>query len=124
MWCRGIRGATTVETNTREEILSATRELLQKLVEANELVLDDVASAYFTTTADINAEFPAIAARQLGWSQVPLLCGHEMRVPDSLDHCIRVLLHVNTEKKASEIAHIYLKGAIGLRDPSKVPPIG
>ena len=124
MRCRGIRGATTVETNTREEILSATRELLQKLVEANELVLDDVASAYFTTTADINAEFPAIAARQLGWSQVPLLCGHEMRVPDSLDHCIRVLLHVNTEKKASEIAHIYLKGAIGLRDPSKVPPIG
>ena len=123
MWCRGIRGATTVETNTREEILSATRELLQKLVEANELVLDDVASAYFTTTADINAEFPAIAARQLGWSQVPLLCGHEMRVPDSLDHCIRVLLHVNTEKKPSDITHVYLKGAVGLRDSSKVPPI-
>lgn len=123
MWCRGIRGATTVETNTREEILSATRELLDRLVEANGFALDDVASAYFTTTADVNAEFPAMAARQLGWNQVPLLCGNEMRVPNSLDRCIRVLLHVNTEKKPSEITHVYLKRAIGLRDPSKVPPV-
>ncbi|TAK28743.1 MAG: chorismate mutase [Chloroflexota bacterium] len=123
MWCRGIRGATTVETNTRDEILSATRELLQNLVEANDFALDDVASAYFTTTPDVNAEFPAVAARQLGWNQVPLLCGHEMQVPDSLGRCIRVLLHVNTEKKAGEITHIYLRGAVGLRDPNKVPSI-
>ena len=123
MWCRGIRGATTVEANDREEILRATRELLQKLVAANGFALDDVASAYFTTTPDLNAEFPAVAARQLGWTDVALLCGHEMNVPGSLQRVIRVLLHVNTEKSTQEIVHVYLGEAVGLRDPSKLPRI-
>lgn len=113
--CRGIRGATTVDTNTAEDILEATRELLEALIEANELVADDVASIFFTTTADLNATFPSIAARDYGWDTVPLLNGHEMTVPGSLDHVVRVLLHVNTEKAADEIRHVYLRRAVELR---------
>lgn len=119
MWCRGIRGATTVEENSREHILAATRELLQQMVEANDLRLEEIASAIFTTTPDLNAEFPAAAARQMGWIEVPLLCGHEMDVPEGLPRCLRVLLHVNTEKSAREMVHIYLKGAANLRSPAE-----
>lgn len=115
MRCRGIRGATTVDANTREAILEATTELLRAMIQANEIAVDDVASAFFTTTPDINAEFPALAARQLGWVHVPLLCSHEMNVPGSLPMCLRILLHVNTTKKASEMVHVYLKGAKALR---------
>lgn len=115
MWCRGIRGATTVEANTRKDILAATRELLQQMIDANGIRGEDVASAIFTTTPDLNAEFPALAARQMGWTEVALLCGHEMNVTDSLQRCLRILLHVNTEKSASEIVHIYIKGARNLR---------
>ena len=117
MWCRGIRGATTVEENTKEAILDATRELLQIMVEANDIAVDDVGSATFTTTSDINAEYPAVAARQLGWHDAALLCGHEMNVPDSLTKCIRILLMYNTEKSAQEIKHIYIKNAVNLRPP-------
>ncbi len=117
MWCRGIRGATTVEENTKEAILDATRELLQLMVEANDIAVDDVGSATFTTTSDINAEYPAVAARQLGWHDAALLCGHEMNVPDSLTKCIRILLMYNTEKSAQEINHIYIKNAVNLRPP-------
>ncbi len=117
MWCRGIRGATTVEENTKEAILDATRELLQIMVEANDVAVDDVGSATFTTTSDINAEYPAVAARQLGWHDAALLCGHEMNVPDSLTKCIRILLMYNTEKSAQEINHIYIKNAVNLRPP-------
>ena len=117
MWCRGIRGATTVEENTKEAILDATRELLQLMVEANDIAVDDVGSATFTTTSDINAEYPAVAARQLGWHDAALLCGHEMNVPDSLTKCIRILLMYNTEKSAQEIKHIYIKNAVNLRPP-------
>lgn len=113
--CRGVRGATTVEHNTREAILSETHELLIQMIEANGIRPDDVASAIFTTTPDLTAEYPALAARQLGWHDVALLCAHEMAVPHGLKRCIRILLHWNTEKMASEIRHIYIKGAVNLR---------
>jgi chorismate mutase len=115
MLTRGVRGATTVKANTREAILEATTELLRAMVEANGICAEDVASAFFTSSPDLNAEFPALAARQMGWTDVALLCGHEMNVPGSLGLCLRILLHINTEKKASEIVHIYLHGARVLR---------
>lgn len=124
MWCRGIRGATTVENNTREDILAATRELLQMLIEANDLKAEDIAYAYFTTTADLNTEFPAVAARQLGWTNIALLCGHEMNVVGSLPKCLRVLVLVNTEKSADEIVHVYIKGAANLRSWPDTPEKG
>lgn len=115
MPCRGVRGATTAEANTPQAILAATRELLEALVAANDLNPADLASAIFTTTPDLNATFPARAARELGWSDVALLCTHEMDVPGGLPRCIRVLLHWNTDKTTSEIAHVYLREAKGLR---------
>lgn len=115
MLVRGIRGATTVSANTREAILEATKELLTAMLQANEIEVDSIASAFFTATPDLNAEFPALAARQMGWTDVALLCGHEMNVPGSLPMCLRVLLHVNTDKPASQIRHIYLRGARVLR---------
>jgi len=113
---RGIRGATTVEDNTKEQILQATQELLEGLVDANAIEADDLAAALFTTTEDLNAAFPALAARQMGWHYVALLDGHEMRVPDALARCIRVLLMVNTEKRPQELIHVYMKGAKDLRE--------
>ena len=95
---RGIRGATTADANTKKAILGATRELLEEMVKINEIEVDDVAATIFTTTEDLNAEFPALAARQMGWNGVALMCGHEMRVPDALPSCIRVLLLVNTRQ--------------------------
>jgi chorismate mutase len=115
MYCRGIRGATTVERNDREEILAATTELLQLLVLHNNLQVDDIASAIFTVTDDLDAEFPALAARDLGWSEIALMCARELPVPGSLNKCIRVLLHVNTERGASELQHVYIRGAVNLR---------
>ncbi len=115
MRCCGIRGATTVETNTRKAIVSASKELLQQMIEANEIDVDDIAGVWLTTTSDLNAEFPAAAARELGWLKTALLCGHEMNVPGSLSHCLRVLILVNTEKKNQEIVHVYLRGAEVLR---------
>jgi chorismate mutase len=113
--CRGIRGATTCEANTREAILAATKELLELLIERNGISPDDIASAIFTTTTDLDAEFPAVAARALGWTDTALLCGHEMHVPGSLRSCIRVLIHWNTERRADEVVHIYINGAKNLR---------
>ncbi len=115
MRCRGIRGATTVESNTREHILEATKELLRLIIEANNLDKDDVASVFFTTTEDLNAEFPAMAARQMGWTDVPLLCTREINVPGSVRKCLRILILVNTEKPPQELAHVYIKGAKNLR---------
>jgi chorismate mutase len=116
MPCRGIRGATTVTANTREAIVEATRELLDELVRANDIHSEDVASAYFTTTSELNAEFPAVAARNgLGWTNVALMCGHEMDVPGSLRMCLRILLHVNTERAQADVCHVYLRGAAVLR---------
>lgn len=116
MYCRGIRGATTVENNDRDEIWTATSELLHLIVERNDLRTEDIASAIFTTTDDLDAAFPARAARYMGWTEVPLMCMREISVPGSLGKCIRVLLHVNTERSAGEIRHVYLKEAVNLRE--------
>ncbi len=101
MYCRGIRGATTVEHNEREEILAVTKELLELLISRNELRAEEIASAIFTVTEDLDAEFPALAARHLGWTEV--------------EKCIRVLLHVNTTHSAAEVQHVYVRGAVNLR---------
>ncbi len=124
MPCRGVRGATTVASNDREEILTATRQLLALMIRLNGIESRDVASAVFSTTRDLDAEFPALAARQLGWIDVPLMCGHEISVPGSLPLCIRVLLHWNTEKEQSEIEHVYVREANRLRpDLTKLPAV-
>ena len=115
MMVRGIRGATSVRANTREAILEAARELLHAVVEANDVERTQIASVFFTTTTDLNAEFPAVAAREVGWVDVPLLCGHEMSVPGGLPRCLRVLMHVNTDRALDEIQHIYLHEATALR---------
>ena len=113
--CRGIRGATTANENTRDAILEATRELLTRVVEVNGVQQEDIASVIFTTTVDLNAEYPALGARQLGWHDVALMCGHEMAVPGSLKLCIRVLVHWNTTLRNDEIQHVYIRGAVNLR---------
>jgi chorismate mutase len=122
--CRGVRGATTVAENTRDEILTATRQLVALMIRRNCIDRKDVASVIFTTTPDLDAEFPALAARQLGWLDVPLLCGHEMAIPGSLPRCIRVLVHWNTDVAQDAIQHIYIRDAVKLRpDLSKLPPV-
>lgn len=113
--CRGVRGATTVETNTAEAILEGTGELLRLMIEANAIEQERVASVLFTTTMDLNAAFPAVAARDLGWTDIALLNAHEMAVPGALPRCIRILLHLNTDRTAKEIRHIYLRDARKLR---------
>ena len=115
MACRGVRGATTVEADTKDEILSATRQLLALMIRLNGIEQADVASAIFSTTTDLNAEFPALAARQLGWLDTALLCTHELSVPGSLPKCIRVLVHWNTEMPQDKITHVYLREAVKLR---------
>jgi chorismate mutase len=112
---RGIRGATTTRENTRNAIVDATRDLLEKIVSANDLILDDIAAVIFTTTEDLNADFPAQAARQMGWEHVALLNSHEMKVPNSQTMCIRTLLLVNTEKNPQDIVNVYLRDAENLR---------
>ncbi len=122
--CRGIRGATTVDSNQRDEILTATRQLLALMIRLNGVESEDVSNAIFTVTRDLDAEFPALAARQLGWLDVPLLCTYEISVPGSLGRCVRVLLQWNTAKSQSEIQHVYVKGATRLRpDLSDLPPV-
>ncbi|WP_069803002.1 chorismate mutase [Thermogemmatispora onikobensis] len=115
VYCRGIRGATTVERNDRQEILAATAELLQLMVELNQIRSEDVASVIFSVTDDLDAVYPAQAARELGWTEVALLCVREIPVPGSLRKCIRILLHVNTERSSAELRHVYLRGAVQLR---------
>lgn len=112
---RGVRGATTVTRNQKEEILDVTKELLATMLEVNEISTEEIASAWITTTPDLYAEFPAVAARQMGWTQVPLMQSHEMSVPGMLPLCIRVLLHWNTEKPQNDIRHVYLREAARLR---------
>ncbi len=113
---RGIRGATTVMKDHPEAITSATLELLQVILEVNpELETEELASVLFTVTDDLSSTYPAIAARKLGWSQVPLLCAREIPVPGSLPRCIRVLLHWNTGLSQARINHVYLRDAVTLR---------
>ncbi len=122
--CRGVRGATTVQENTRDAILKATRQMLALMIRRNQINAADIGSAIFTVTRDVDAEFPALAARQLGWLGVPLLCGYEIDVPGSLPNCIRVLIHWNTDKVQEEIEHVYIHDAVRLRpDLSKLPPV-
>ena len=116
--CRGIRGATTVEENTKGAIFAATNELFCKIVEANQVQETQVAAVFFTTTQDLNAAFPATAVREMGWKHTALLCGHEMAVPDSLPKCIRILILVNTDKEPQELVNIYLRDAVSLRSES------
>lgn len=116
MRCRGIRGATVAAANTKEDILAATRELLQKMIEANQVEKQDVAGVFFSMSHDLNAEFPALAARQLGWTDIALMCSQEIPVPGSLARCIRVMILLNTEKSAEEIKHVYIRGAESLRN--------
>ncbi len=120
MICRGVRGATTIEEDTPDAILRATRELLAMMIRLNGIQSIDVTSAIFTTTRDVVSQFPALAARQLGWMDVPLLCGHEMEVPDSVSSCIRILIHWNTDTPQSEIQHVYLKDAQSLRPDKRL----
>jgi chorismate mutase len=110
-----IRGATTVVADDPGLIRDATRELLARIVDANELSADDIISAIFTVTTDLGAEFPARAARELGWVDVPLLCTIEMSVPGALPRCIRVLLHTLTRRPRQDLRHIYLRDARSLR---------
>jgi len=117
---RGIRGAITVEADEPELILSATRELLEEILRANDITeFDDVVSAIFTTTADLKSTFPAEAARRMGMGQVPLLCAQEIPVPGSMPLCIRVMIHANTDRPPAEIRHVYLRNAKNLRPDMK-----
>ncbi len=115
MNCRGIRGATSVKANDTHSILAATRELLEQIVTANDLVMEEIASVIFTTTSDLDAACPARAAREMGWVNTPLLCTQEMAVAKGLARCIRVLLHWNTTREPDQIQHIYLRQARTLR---------
>ena len=115
MWCRGARGATLVTANTKKDILAATKELLNDMIASNKIDMKAVACAFFTVTADLNAEFPALAARQIGWTGVPLMCAQEVEVPNSLQSCIRILILFNTDKKPEDIVHVYIRGAEALR---------
>jgi chorismate mutase len=112
---RGIRGAITVRENTAESIMSAVKELLSAVVRENQIKLEDIASVFITATEDLNAEFPALAAREMGWRHVPLLCAREINVPGAMARVIRVLLHVNTDRSPNELKHLYLREAAGLR---------
>lgn len=113
---RGIRGAIDVSANNSEEILEATKELLQEIMHRNSLENEQIAAVIFSMTADLDAAFPAKAARELGWKYVPLFCTNEISVPGSLPRCIRVLMLINTKKTAREIMHVYLRGAVALRE--------
>ena len=115
MMSRGVRGATTVTENTPEAILEATRELLQALIEANGIEEEYVASVIFTLTPDLNAAYPARAARDLGWTQTALMGCQEVDVPGGMPMCIRILIHWNTEKRIDQLNHIFLRGAAALR---------
>ncbi len=116
MTVRGIRGAITVDMDTPEHILTATRELLEAILNANpDLRCEDIASALFTVTDDLCAAYPALAARQMGWERVPMMCAREIPVPGSLPRCIRVLLHWNTDLPQEAVRHVYLREAMVLR---------
>ena len=122
MSCRGIRGAISVDANNPDTIIAATRELLEQIIAANDLQVEDLASVIFTATPDLDAAYPARAAREMGWVTVPLLCMQEMIVTGSLPRCVRVLVLWNTAKPHDQVRHVYLGKARTLRpDLSKGP---
>lgn len=112
---RGIRGAIQVRENTRQSLLDATKALLKSLLRENDIAPGDIASIFFTATDDLNAEFPAYAAREMGLTTVPLLCAREMQVPGNMSRLIRILMHVNTDKSQKQIKHQYLGETASLR---------
>lgn len=113
---RGLRGATTVDADTVEQVTQRSQELMRQIMARNELVEDDIISAIFTATKDVCSIFPATAIREIGFGAVPLLCAAEIAVPGAMPKCIRVLLHVHTSRSREEMHHVYLHGAQGLRD--------
>jgi len=115
MAVRGVRGAITVDVNSKTEIVEKTEELLHALIKKNDINVEDIASAIFSVTADLDAEFPAVAARKMGWLYTPLFCTREIPVQGSLPMCIRVLIHVNSEKSQDEMVQMYMRGAARLR---------
>ena len=115
MTCRAVRGAITVEKNSVEAVESAAAELLLSIVQANKIKIPDIVSVIFSVSVDLNAQFPAVAARKLGWKYVPLLCTYELDVKGSLRKCLRVLLTYNTRAPQNKIQHQYLGGAAVLR---------
>lgn len=112
---RGVRGATRVKANDAAEILEATKELLEKMIELNGIEEEFVASALFTTTPDLNAVYPAAAAREIGWHKVALMGFQEIEIPNGMNFTIRILVHWNTEKTLDEVKHVYMRDAIKLR---------
>ncbi len=112
---RAIRGAITIDENTKEEIKLHTQTLISKMISINKINLDKAISILFTTTKDVDAAYPALAVREMGISNIPLMCFNEMRVPNSLSKCIRVMIQINTDKNLDEINHVYLRGAEKLR---------
>lgn len=115
MLVRGTRGAITVDSNSKEEIIKRTKELLTALKKENDFKIEDMVSIFFSATSDLNAAFPAQAARELGWDIVPLFDMQEIDVPGSLPRCIRILVQINCQKSLQEIKHCYLRGAKILR---------
>ncbi len=115
LMCRGIRGATRADDNTPDAILAATQQILEQLIQHNDLHQEEVAAVFFTSTPDLSAEFPAVAARQIGWTEVALLGSQEIAHTYALTRCIRVLILVNTSKGPDELVHLYLKGTENLR---------
>ena len=115
MTCRGIRGATSVEDNSDRAIIAATRTLLEEMVSTNGIATEDVVSVIFTATSDLNTAYPAHAARDMGWTDTPLLCAQEINVKDSLPRCVRVLILWNTDRSIDQLKHVYLGSAAELR---------
>ena len=115
MAVRAVRGAVQVAANDRSEVLAGTAELVTEVMNRNEFSTDDVISVIFTATPDLTAEFPALAARKLGFQEVPLLCASEISVPGAMPRVVRLMMHIETGKRRSELQHVYLRGAAALR---------
>lgn len=115
MATRGVRGAITVKRNEKDAIVFATEMLLEKIISVNKIKVEDIAAAIFSVTPDLTKEFPAIAAREMGWLYTPLMCTNEIDIEGSLEKCIRVLLIVNSERTQDKMKHIYLDEAQKLR---------
>jgi chorismate mutase len=118
---RALRGATTVDRDEPQEVTQATRELLEEMLSRNSVRAEDLISVVFTATPDLVSEFPAAAARSLGIADVPLLCATEIAVPGAVERCVRVLIHLNTERSRAELHHVYLRGASHLREDLAQP---
>ena len=121
MAVRAVRGATQLESDTREHMLERVAEMVRDVMESNELVVDDFISIIFTATSDLVSEFPAYAARILGFDDVPLICARELEIEGSMPRCVRMMAHIETDLTRAEVTHVYLHGAANLRrDLNKV----